>query len=198
MSPEEFTAAQEAFKKQDAALYPLHRAWVASAKKVDELNDAWRSWTNEITEDGAHQLVWPVEWMIRLPCLIRIYTPPATIENGLNRTWEKLSIGACLPMLENSFAHTKILIAQHTDLPTRERLCVEKAGIWVAYFLYELFVAGPNAKEAISSMRWLLSLIPWWPLRQVSLYLITLPVPLHHSHLLPRSCSSCVSQTPRK
>lgn len=58
--------------------------------------------------------------------------------------------------------------AQYTDLPMRERLCVEKSGIWVAYFLYELFVTGPNAKETIAGVRWLLSLIPWWPLRQVS------------------------------
>lgn len=53
VSTEEATAASAAFKEQDAKAAPLHRAWLASGKKVDELNEAWRSWTDEITEDGA-------------------------------------------------------------------------------------------------------------------------------------------------
>jgi Domain of unknown function in PX-proteins (DUF3818) len=55
-----------------------------------------------------------------------------------------------------------------TNLPPREQLCIKKAAIWVADVLHGLFVTGPNAKELNSWVRWILALVPWWPLRQAS------------------------------
>ena len=188
VTSEEGQLALEGFKTQDARLAPLHRAWVAAGKKVDgkspsfwrilpppllmcrlvmgsvELNDAWRSWTNEIIEDGGSGLTAKGHHDL---------TPFVSLEGGLDATWKKLSTRKPpIPPIPHPYPSANIASptpANYIDLPTRERLCVEKASIWTAYFLHNLFVTGPSAREAVAGVRWILSLTPWWALRQVRL-----------------------------